>query len=105
MSNATIFKDIIPIVKYHHERYDGLGYPSKLKGEEIPYLARIAAIADTFDAMTSRRPYRDSLDLDVVKAEFEKNKSIQFDPDITEKFLDILNNHYDEILEIQKKYS
>ena len=104
LSNAAIFRDIIPIVKHYHERYDGLGYPSKLKGEDIPYLARIAAVADTFDAMTSRRTYRDSLPLDVVKEEFEKNRRIQFDPQIADVFLDILNNHYDEVKAIQEKY-
>lgn len=104
LSNAAIFRDIIPIVKHHHERYDGLGYPSKLKGEEIPYLARIAAVADTFDAMTSKRTYRDSLPLDVVKEEIEKNRRIQFDPQIADVFLDILNNHYDEVKAIQEKY-
>ena len=97
LSNATIFKDIIPIVKHHHERFDGRGYPSQLKGEEIPYLARIAAIADSFDAMTSKRSYRDSLPLDVVKEEFRKNRGTQFDPELTDLFLDILENHFDEI--------
>ena len=104
LSNATIFKDILPIVKHHHERYDGFGYPGKLKGEDIPYFARIAALADTFDAMTSKRSYRDSLPLDIVKAEIEKNKGTQFDPKLADVFLDILNNHYDEIDEIKKKY-
>ena len=104
LSDATIFQDIIPIVKHHHERFDGNGYPSKLKGEDIPYLARITAIADSFDAMTSRRTYRDSLSLDIVKAEFEKNKGSQFDPKLADIFLDILNNHYDEIESIQQKY-
>ena len=104
LSNATIFKDIIPIVKHHHERYDGHGYPSQLKGEEIPYLARITAIADSFDAMTSRRSYRDALPLDVVKEEFRKNKGTQFDPELADVFLDILENHFDEIKEIQDKY-
>ena len=104
LSNATIFKDIIPIVKHHHERYDGKGYPSMLKGEEIPYLARIAAIADSFDAMTSKRSYRDSLPLDIVKDEFRKNRGTQFDPDLDDLFLDILENHFDEIKEIQEKY-
>ena len=66
------FKDIIPIVKHHHERFDGHGYPGKLKGEEIPYLARIATVADSFDAMTSKRSYRDSLPIDVVKEEIKK---------------------------------
>ena len=104
LSNAEIFKDIIPIVKHHHERFDGQGYPSKLKDEDIPYLARIAAVADTFDAMTSKRTYRDSLDISIVKEEIEKNKGIQFDPQIADVFLDILNNHFDEIKEIQEKY-
>ena len=104
LSNATIFEKAIPIVKHHHERYDGFGYPSKLAGENIPLLARIAAVADSFDAMTSRRSYRDSLPQDVVKAEIEKNKGTQFDPNIVNVFLDILNNHYSEIEEIKNKY-
>lgn len=104
LSNAAIFKDIIPIVKHHHERYDGLGYPGKLAGEDIPYFARIAAVADTFDAMTSRRTYRDALDLQVVIEEIQKNRRIQFDPQVADVFLDILCNHYEEIEEIQKKY-
>lgn len=104
LSTATIFQDLIPIVKHHHERYDGNGYPGKLKGEDIPYFARIAAIADTFDAMTSKRTYRDALPLDVVRSEFERCKGTQFDSKICDVFLDILNNHYDEIVEIQNRY-
>ena len=104
LSSATIFQNIIPIVKHHHERYDGKGYPGRLKGEEIPYFARITALADTFDAMTSKRSYRDALSLDVVIAEFERCKGSQFDPELDDVFLDILKNHYDEIEEIQEKY-
>ncbi len=81
------------------------GYPSKLKGDDIPYFARIAAVADTFDAMTSKRTYRDALDLKVVIEEIEKCRRAQFDPQIADVFLDILRNHYDEIEEIQKKYA
>ncbi len=105
LSTATIFKDIIPIVKHHHERFDGHGYPGQLKGDDIPYLARIAAIADSFDAMTSRRTYRDSLPLDVVISEFEKCKGTQFDPEIADVFLDILRNNFDEIKAIQEKFA
>lgn len=83
----------------------GFGYPSKLAGEDIPYLARIAAVADTFDAMTSRRTYRDALDLQIVIDEIQKNRRVQFDPQIADVFLDILRNHYDEIKEIQEKYA
>lgn len=104
LSTATIFKDIIPIVKHHHEKFDGTGYPSRLAGNDIPYLARITAVADTFDAMTSKRTYRDALPIEIVKEEFRKNIGTQFDPDITLVFLDILENHYDEILTIQKNY-
>lgn len=104
LSNATIFADIIPIVKYHHEKYNGTGYPSKLAGEQIPFLARIAAVADTFDAMTSKRPYRDALPIQVVKEEFEKYSGIQFDPNVAKAFLEILETEYDKIEEIQKKY-
>lgn len=105
LSNATIFNDILPIVEYHHEKFDGTGYPKKLVGNDIPYLARIAAIADSFDAMASRRAYRDSLPLDVIISEFERCKGTQFDPQMADVFLDILNNHYDEIREIQEKYN
>ena len=99
LSSAKIFEDFIPIVKHHHERYDGFGYPDNLKGEEIPYLARITAVADTFDAMTSKRPYRNSLPLDVVKAEFKKYSGIQFDPKIATAFLEILE---EDILTVEK---
>lgn len=104
LSTATIFKDIIPIVKHHHEKYDGTGYPGMLKGDDIPYLARITAIADSFDAMTSRRTYRDSLSIDIVISEFKKYKGTQFDPRLTDAFLDILKNHFDEVQQIQEKY-
>ena len=81
LCNASIFQDIIPIVKHHHERFDGKGYPGKLKGEEIPYLARITAVADTFDAMTFRKEtYRNALPLDVVKEEIADCSGTQFDP-------------------------
>ena len=104
LSTASIFKDILPIVKYHHERYDGKGYPEKLQGEKIPYLARITAIADTFDAMTSKRVYRDSLSIENVIEELKKCKGTQFDPKLDDLFVDILKNNYNEIIEIQKKY-
>lgn len=104
LSHAKIFQNILPIVEHHHEKYDGTGYPSKLAGNDIPYLARIAAIADSFDAMNSRRAYRDSLPLDVIISEFEKYKGSQFDPQIADVFLDILKNHYDEIEEIKNSY-
>ncbi len=104
LSSATIFKDIIPIVKHHHERYDGHGYPGQLQGENIPYFARITAIADTFDAMTSKRSYRDSLPIEKVISEFNRCKGTQFDEKLADIFLNGLENHFDEIKEIQEKY-
>ena len=104
LGDAAVFKDIIPIVKHHHERFDGRGYPSQLAGENIPFIARIAAVADTFDAMTSKRTYRDALPLSVVKEEIEKRSGTQFDPKIAKVFLDILNNDYKSITDIQEKY-
>ena len=103
LSDATIFADIIPIVKHHHERYDGRGYPSKLAGSDIPLLARIVAVADTFDAMTSRRAYRGALDLDYVKKEIETCSGTQFDPVIAKAFLNILETDEQRILDIQRK--
>lgn len=105
LSNASIFADMIPIVMHHHEKYDGSGYPSKLKGEEIPYLARIAAVADTFDAMTSVRPYRNALPIEIVKEEFRRCAGTQFDPEIANVFLSLLENEFDKIKEIQEKFS
>lgn len=104
LSAASIFNDIIPIIKYHHERFDGLGYPYGLCGEEIPYLARITAVADSFDAMNSKRVYRNVLNMSDIIREFEKNKGTQFDSKIVDVFLDILNNDYNSILKIEEKY-
>lgn len=105
LSNASIFSSIIPIVYHHHEKYNGTGYPEQLSGDQIPLFARIAAVADTFDAMTSKRSYRNAIPLEYVRAEIEKCSGTQFDPQIAKVFLDILDNHYDEILKIQNKYT
>lgn len=105
LTRNKVFKEIIPIVEYHHEKYDGNGYPFKLKGDEIPLAARITAVADTFDAMTSKRSYRNPIPLTDVVEEFKKCSGTQFDPNIVNTFLDIINNEYDVIEEIQQKYN
>ena len=104
LSSASIFSDIIPIVYHHHEKYDGTGYPGKLKGEDIPLLARITAIADTFDAMTSKRSYRNALSLDVAKEEIKRCSGTQFDPKLVEAFIKVYEQKYNEIIEIPIKY-
>lgn len=104
LSNASIFQDIIPIVLYHHERYDGKGYPESISGENIPLLARIVCVADSFDAMTSKRSYRDELDLNFVISEIENQSGTQFDPKISEIFLNILKNEQNLILNIKNRF-
>jgi len=84
-------RHIVPIVRGHHERYDGKGYPDGLKGEEIHPLARIIAVADAFDAMISHRPYRRAMPLDVALAELNDNKGGQFDPHCAASLLDALS--------------
>jgi ribonuclease P protein subunit RPR2 len=77
----------IEVVRHHHERWDGAGYPDGLAGEEIPLGARIFAVADTLDAMTSNRPYRAALDWSVAMEEIEAQSGRQFDPDVVQAFL------------------
>ncbi len=104
LSNSSIFSDILPIVKYHHEYYNGAGYPYGLAGEEIPILARIVSVADAFDAITSKRSYRDASTIEEAKNEIKKCSGSQFDPMIAQIFIDILDNNFNEILEIHEKY-
>lgn len=81
--------------RWHHERYDGKGYPDGLAGEEIPEVARIIAVADAYDAMTSHRSYRDTLPQEKVRAEIERCKGTQFDPRFADIMIDIIDNDKD----------
>lgn len=85
------------IILYHHERYDGTGYPKKLKGEEIPLEARIFALADALDAITSYRPYREERDFKVAQEEIIKNKATQFDPQVVEAFCSLELDKWEKI--------
>jgi len=82
--------EVIILVEQHHERYDGAGYPHGLKGDQIKLGARILAVADSFDAMVTQRPYRQGLNIDVAIEEIKKNSGIQFDPKVVEAFLIVL---------------
>jgi len=87
-------KDCLAAVQYHHERYDGTGYPTGLKGENIPIDARVIAIADAFDAMTSKRPYRSHrMTAEEGRRELERCAGMQFDPAIVKVFNDINSKH------------
>ena len=89
---AEFLREKAPCIKYHHERYDGKGYPEGLKGEEIPLMARIICCADSFDAMTSRRAYRDTMPLDYAKNEIKRCSETQFDPVIVKAFLEVIED-------------
>lgn len=81
-SNPGFGSEIVEIVKYHHERWDGKGYPDGLSGEQIPLGARICAVIDAFDSMTSNKIYRRSLRLSEAKLELIRHAGSQFDPDV-----------------------
>jgi putative nucleotidyltransferase with HDIG domain len=82
---------VIPIVKYHHERLDGKGYPEGLKGNDIPLLARILCVADAFDAMTADRPYKRAMGREEALVHMKQHAGTQFDPDIVKTFLKVLD--------------
>ena len=96
-SNYT--HELVQIVLHHHERFDGRGYPEGLKGEDIPIGARIIAIADSIDAMTSKRVYRDAMSLDYCRKEIEKNLGVMYDPAIGRVALE----HWDKIVDTLMK--
>ena len=79
------------MARYHHERYDGKGYPDGIAGEDIPVEARMIAIADAYDAMSSRRSYRDVLPQEIVREEVQKGKGTQFDPVFAEIMLTMID--------------
>ncbi|MBI1978064.1 MAG: HD domain-containing protein [Candidatus Omnitrophica bacterium] len=101
LQQISSLKPITPIILHHHERWDGKGYPSRLKGEEIPIAARIVCVVDSFIAMLSRRPYRRIRTLSEAVEEIKGNSGTQFDPKVVESFLRVIQRP--EISEMLKR--
>ena len=95
LEEVTEIPDIVIGARWHHERYDGKGYPDKLLSMDIPELARIIGVADAYDAMTSKRSYRDVLSQEIVKVEIEKGKGTQFDPQIADIMIMLIDEDKD----------
>lgn len=92
LSAVSMFKDVVPIVKCHHERIDGNGYPEGIKGEEIPYFSKIISVADAFDAMMSDRQYRSRLNLPDAIDQLKQGRGTQFDAELVDIFVEILDD-------------
>ena len=96
LSAVSMFKDVVPVVKCHHERIDGTGYPEGLSGESIPLLARIISVADAFDAMMSDRIYRSRLNIDQARQQLLNGAGTQFDAYIVSVFINIIDRMTEE---------
>jgi PAS domain S-box-containing protein len=106
LSDSPVLRDLSKYVLYHHERWDGRGYPEGLKGEEIPLISQILSAADAWDAMTSNRSYRKSLSKDKAIKELRKNRGVQFSPEVADVLLEILKKEDLNILsEVEDKFS
>ena len=90
LKNITLIPHVAEVARSHHEHYDGTGYPDGLAGEDIPLSARIVAIADSYDAMNSKRIYRNALPPEKIFEEIQNNRGLQFDPDLADIFLELL---------------
>jgi len=96
IQEVEFLRDVVPIVFHHHEHVDGRGYGDGLKGDEIPLLSRILAVADAYDAMTSPRPYRDALSPEVARAELLRCSGAQFDARIVKALIEALTGEEDD---------
>ncbi len=104
LNNISYLKQAIPCVLYHHERFDGMGYPEKISGGKIPLTGRIISVADAFDAMTSNRPYRAKMNFMQALQEIEKNAGKQFDPEVVTAFREILKSGHLTSMLAEKKH-
>lgn len=92
LKGFTMIRHVQAGARYHHERYDGKGYPDGLAGEEIPLYGRIISIADSYDAMTAKRVYRNALEMDQVISELKRCRGTQFDPELIDLFLELISD-------------
>jgi len=90
VGNIDFLEDALPIIRHHHEHYDGNGYPDALPGDEIPILARIFAVIDSFDAQTNWRPYKDTFDADTALQNIQADRGVMYDPAIVDAFTDMV---------------
>lgn len=104
LSTSETFKDCLPIIRHHHERIDGFGYPDKLAGDNIPYFARLLAVCDTFDAITSKRVYRERADIESALAELTRVKGTQLDEKLVDMFVSMVNNNMEKIENIINEF-
>ena len=95
LKNINEMPALVTGARWHHERFDGKGYPDGIAGTDIPEEARIIAVADAYDAMTSRRSYRDTLAQEAVRAELEKGRGTQFDPDFADIMMQMMDTDTD----------
>jgi HD-GYP domain-containing protein (c-di-GMP phosphodiesterase class II) len=91
LRDMSFIADVLEMVRHHHERWDGAGYPDRLAGQEIPLTARIMAVADAFDSMTSTRPYRTSLSLHVARSRLLEASGSQFWPPAVDALVTIID--------------
>lgn len=98
LSVADLFKDVTEIINCHHERIDGKGYPNGISGDNIPYLAKLLSICDSFDAITTKRSYKEICSIDFALEELDRVKGTQLDKELTEKFIELINNDKDNFI-------
>ena len=102
LSSCKIFEDSLPLIRHHHERYDGKGYPDGLEGNSTPFLARALTICDAFDAITAKRPYKEAGTMEYGIEEIKKFAGTQFDPELSDKFIQCVNSNMNEFKKIHK---
>ena len=103
-SVSDIYKDIYPIMYHHHERYDSKGYPAGIGGKQIPYLARILTICDSFDAIVSKRTYKEGQTIEFALTEIEKGAGTQFDPELAPQYINMVKNNMSYIEQIYNEF-